>query len=48
MGAVLSAATIWGNLEDFAHAPHMDLIWAYPAFWIFAGISYGLVSLRYK
>jgi hypothetical protein len=48
MGAILSVATVWGNLEDFAHAPHMDLIWVYPFFWLFVGISYGVVAWRYR
>jgi hypothetical protein len=48
IGAVLSAATVWGYLEDFAHAPHLDLIWVYPLFWLFAGITYGVVMLRYR
>jgi hypothetical protein len=47
-GGILAAATAWGNLEDFAHAPHMDLIWVYPLFWVFVGISYGLVKARYR
>jgi hypothetical protein len=48
MGAILSVATVWGNLEDFAHAPHLDLIWVYPMFWVFVGLSYGVVTLRYR
>jgi len=48
MGAVLSVSTVWGNLEDFAHAPHLDLIWVYPLFWLFVGISYGVVAWRYR
>jgi hypothetical protein len=47
-GAILSGLTAWGNLEDFAHAPHLDLVWVYPAFWLFAGISYGVVWMRYR
>ena len=47
-GGILAATTAWGYMEDFAHAPHADLIWVYPLFWAFAGISYGLVRLRYR
>jgi hypothetical protein len=47
-GGILAATTAWGYLEDFAHAPHLDLIWVYPAFWLFAGISYGVVWWRYR
>jgi FtsH-binding integral membrane protein len=48
IGCTLSLITAWGNLEDFAHAPHLDLIWVYPLFWLFAGISYGVVWARYR
>jgi hypothetical protein len=47
-GGLLAAATAWGYLEDFARAPHLDLVWVYPAFWVFAGISYGVVWARYR
>lgn len=47
-GCVLAAGTAWGYLEDFAHAPHMDLVWVYPAFWGFAGITYMVVRRRYR
>ena len=47
-GAILARITAWGYMEDFAHAPHMDLVWIYPAFWLFAGISYGVVRWRYR
>ncbi len=47
-GGILAATTAWGYMEDFAHAPHMDLIWVYPLFWLFAGVSYALVRLRYR
>ncbi len=47
-GGILAATTAWGYLEDFAHAPHADLIWVYPMFWAFAGISYGVVWARYR
>lgn len=47
-GGVLAATTGWGYMEDFAHAPHLDLIWVYPLFWLVAGISYGVVWWRYR
>jgi hypothetical protein len=47
-GGILAVITAWGYMEDFAHAPHMDLVWVYPLFWLFAGISYGLVRARYR
>jgi|ERR1035441_2881006 hypothetical protein len=47
-GGILAVTTTWSYLEDFAHAPHLDLVWVYPLFWVFAGISYGLVRARYR
>ena len=47
-GGILATTTAWGYLEDFAHAPHADLLWVYPLFWAFAGISYGVVWARYR
>lgn len=48
IGITLSATTIWGYLEDFAHAPHLDLVWVYPLFWIFVVLSMPFVVLRYR
>ena len=47
-GGILAVITAWGYMEDFAHAPHLDLVWVYPLFWLCAGISYGLVRARYR
>ena len=47
-GCMLALATAWGYLEDFAHAPHIDLTMVYPAFWFFTAISYGVVKARYR
>jgi preprotein translocase subunit SecY len=47
-GGILAVTTAWGYMEDFAHAPHMDLVWVYPLFWLCAGISYGIVKARYR
>ena len=48
IGITLSATTIWGYLEDFAHAPHLDLVWVYPLFWVFVVLSMPFVVLRYR
>ena len=47
-GGILAVITAWGYMEDFARAPHLDLIWVYPLFWLCAGISYVLVRARYR
>jgi hypothetical protein len=47
-GGILAVLTAWGNMEDIANAPHLDLIYVYPLFWVFAGISYHLVKTRYR
>ncbi len=47
-GCTLAATTVWGYLEDFAHVPHLDPIWIYPIFWLFAGLSMPLVARRYR
>lgn len=47
-GGILAVTTAWGYMEDFAHAPHMDLVWVYPLFWLCAGISYVIVKARYR
>jgi len=47
-GGTLATTTIWGYLEYFAHAPHLDLVYVYPIFWLFVLVSYPVVTLRYK
>jgi len=47
-GGTLATTTIWGYLEDFAHAPHLDLVLVYAIFWLFVLVSYPVVRLRYK
>ncbi|MGA3162102.1 MAG: hypothetical protein ABSC77_12875 [Terracidiphilus sp.] len=47
-GGILAVTTAWGYMVDFARAPHLDLVWVYPLFWLFAGISYGFVRARYR
>ena len=48
IGLTLAATTIWGYLEDFARIPHLDPVWIYPLFWLFAGLSYYVVRMRYR
>jgi hypothetical protein len=48
IGATLAVTTVWGFLEAFVHVRHLDLILVYPLYCALAGISYGLVRLRYK
>jgi hypothetical protein len=47
-GGTMAITTVWGYLEDFAHAPHLDLVYVYPIFWLFFLLSYPLVRLRYR
>lgn len=48
IGGTLAATTIWGYLEDFAHAPHLRLIFIYPLFWLFVSVSMPFVVKRYR
>jgi hypothetical protein len=48
IGGTLATTTVWAYLEDFAHAPRLDLIWVYPIFWLFVGISMPVVKARYR
>jgi hypothetical protein len=47
-GGTLATTTIWGYLEDFARAPHLDLVYVLPIFWLFVLVSYPVVRLRYR
>lgn len=47
-GGVLATTTIWGYLEDFANAPHLDLVYVYAIFWLFVVVSYPVVRMRYR
>jgi hypothetical protein len=47
-GGILAVITAWGYMVDFARAPQLDLVYVYPLFWVFAGISYGIVRARYR
>jgi hypothetical protein len=48
IGLTLAATTVWGYLEDFTHAPHLSLVWIFPMFWIFMGVSIPFVWMRYR
>ena len=48
IAATLAMTTIWGFLEDFLLAPHLRLTWVYPLFWIFVGLAFPFVRLRYQ
>jgi hypothetical protein len=48
LGGALSVGTIWGSLEDFAHAPHLSTFYVFLFFWIFMGISQPLIRQRYQ
>jgi len=47
-GGTLATTTIWGYLEDYAQAPHLNLIFVFPLFCIFMAIAKFLVQLRYR
>ena len=48
IGLTLATTTVWGYLEDFAHAPHLSLVWIYPMFWVFTVLAIPFVWMRYK
>jgi hypothetical protein len=48
IGGTLAATTVWGYLEAFVHAPHLQSMWIYPIFWLFVGLSVPVVLLRYR
>ena len=48
VGATLAVTTVWGNLEKYALAPHFDLLWVYPLFWLGVGASLPLVMWKYR
>lgn len=47
-GAALAIGSVWGCLEDFAHAPHRSAFYAYLSFWVVSGISQSVIRLRYR
>ncbi len=48
IGGTLAVTTVWGYMEDFAHAPRLNLIFIYPIFWLFVAIAKVVVYRRYK
>jgi hypothetical protein len=48
IGGTLVVTTVSAYLEDFAHAPRLDMIWVYPIFWLFVAASYPVVKARYR
>lgn len=48
LGGALAVGTVWGALEEFAHAPHRSAFYSYLFFWIFMGISGVIIRLRYR
>jgi hypothetical protein len=48
MGVTLSVTTVWGFVENFADAPHLDLYLVFPLFMIAFGLAQPLVRLRYR
>ncbi|HEY2860978.1 MAG TPA: hypothetical protein VGJ21_21390 [Terracidiphilus sp.] len=48
IGLTLATTTTWGYLEDFAHAPHLSMVWIFPMFWIFTTLAIPFVWMRYR
>jgi hypothetical protein len=48
IGATLSFTSVWGFLENFNRAPHMDLYMVYPLVWAFVGVTVPLLKARYR
>jgi hypothetical protein len=48
MACTLALTTIWGYLENFARAPHLDPVWLYSIFWLFVGVATPFLRLRYN
>jgi hypothetical protein len=48
IGLTLATTTAWGYLEDFAHAPHLSMVWIFPMFWIFTCLAIPFVWMRYR
>ena len=47
-GGTLSVTTIWGFLENFVQAPHLQLILIFPLYCFFWGLVTPLVQRRYR
>jgi hypothetical protein len=48
IGATLAATTAWGFLEVFSLVPHAPLYLVFPLFCVCAGVSNGVLKLRYR
>jgi hypothetical protein len=48
LGVTLSVTTVWGFMENFAAAPHLDLYLVFPLFMIAFGLAQPLVRARYR
>jgi hypothetical protein len=47
-GGALATTTVWGWLEAFRLVPHLFPGMVYTIFWLFAALSYPVVSRRYR
>lgn len=47
-GGTLTVTTVWGFLENFVHVPRLELMWVYPIFWVFFGLSLPMIHARYR
>ena len=48
MGATLSIATVWGFLENFGVAPHVEAYWSAVLWFAMMGLARGVVWWRYR
>jgi hypothetical protein len=48
IGAILTVTTVWGFLENYAQFRHLNILFIWPLYCVFVGISYGLVKARYR
>jgi hypothetical protein len=48
IGATLAVTTVWGFLENFTNATHLQPYLIFPMFAVFVGISTPLLKLRYR
>ncbi len=48
IGGTLSVTTVWGFLESFVRAPHLQAMWIFPIFCVFIGLSTPLIMARYR
>jgi len=48
IGLTLAVTTVWGFLEVFSLAPHLDLYLVFPLFCAVSGAANGIVRLNYR